>query len=54
VYRLGWARLRGIDVSQVRAAFYYVGSGTTIRPHDLADEAELERLISESMGALNT
>ncbi|WP_411734199.1 ATP-dependent helicase [Paeniglutamicibacter sp.] len=53
VYRLGWARLRGIDVSEVRAAFYYVGSGTTIRPHDLADEAELESLISNSMGALN-
>ncbi|MBV1779591.1 ATP-dependent helicase [Paeniglutamicibacter sp. ABSL32-1] len=53
VYRLGWARLRGIDVSEVRAAFYYVGSGTTIRPHDLADEAELESLIGNSMGALN-
>ena len=53
VYRLGWARLRGIDVSKVRAAFYYVGSGTTIRPHDLADEADLEKLISESMGTLN-
>ncbi len=53
VYRLGWARLRGIDVSEVRAAFYYVGSGTTIRPHDLADEADLERLISASMSTLN-
>lgn len=53
VYRLGWARLRGIEVSEVRAAFYYVGTGTTIRPHDLADEAELEILISESMDALN-
>lgn len=52
VYRLGWARLRGIDVSQVRAAFYYVGSGTTIRPHDLADEAELEELITASMAQL--
>lgn len=53
VYRLGWARLLGIEVEQVRAAFYYVGSGITIRPHDLAEEAELEALISESMGALN-
>lgn len=52
VYRLGWARLRGIDVSQVRAAFYYVGSGITIRPHDLAAEAELEALITESMAEL--
>ena len=53
VYRLGWARLLGIDVEQVRAAFYYVGSGITIRPHDLAEEAELEALISESIGTLN-
>ena len=54
VYRLGWARLLGIDVEQVRAAFYYVGSGITIRPHDLAEEAELEALITESLGTLNT
>lgn len=53
VYRLGWARLLGIDVGRVRAAFYYVGSGITIRPHDLAEEAELEALITESMSQLN-
>lgn len=53
VYRLGWARLLGIEVSQVRAAFYYVGSGITIRPHDLAEEAELEALITDSMSQLN-
>ncbi|MFF5791429.1 ATP-dependent helicase [Paeniglutamicibacter sp. NPDC012692] len=53
VYRLGWARLLGIDVEQVRAAFYYVGSGITIRPHDLAEEAELVALITESIGTLN-
>lgn len=53
VYRLGWARLLGVDVAQVRAAFYYVGSGITIRPHDLAEETELEALITESMSQLN-
>ncbi|MEE1620352.1 ATP-dependent DNA helicase [Zafaria sp. J156] len=52
VYRLGWARLHGIDVEQVGAAFYYVGDGTTIRPHDLAGEEELERLITTALDAV--
>ncbi|MGJ9402286.1 ATP-dependent helicase [Arthrobacter sp. KK5.5] len=50
VYRLGWARLQNIDVEQVQAAFYYVGEGRTVRPHDLADEAALVRLISDAFG----
>ncbi|WP_376973161.1 UvrD-helicase domain-containing protein [Arthrobacter sp.] len=49
VYRLGWARLHGIDPSAVKAAFYYVGEGRTIRPHDLAGEAELVRLITAAL-----
>ncbi|GAA4370313.1 ATP-dependent helicase [Paeniglutamicibacter cryotolerans] len=52
VYRLGWARLKGIDVQDVKAAFYYVAQGKTIRPHDLADEADLEELVRTSMGQL--
>lgn len=50
VYRLGWARLQGIGVERVQAAFYYVGEGRTIRPHDLADEAALVRLITDALG----
>ncbi|WP_417216376.1 UvrD-helicase domain-containing protein [Arthrobacter sp.] len=48
VYRLGWARLQSIPVDTVEAAFYYVGQGTTIRPDRLADEAELEALVTGS------
>ncbi|GAA3671084.1 ATP-dependent DNA helicase AdnB [Arthrobacter ginkgonis] len=50
VYRLAWSRLRGVPLDQVKAAFYYVGQGRTVRPHDLAEEAELERLVAASLG----
>lgn len=46
VYRLAWARARGLDPDRVGAAFYYVGSGRTVRPAALADEAELTRLLT--------
>jgi DNA helicase-2/ATP-dependent DNA helicase PcrA len=46
VYRLGWSRLHGIDVEKIDAAFYYVKTGKTVRPHSLADEAELEEMIT--------
>ncbi len=45
-YRLAWARARGIDPGRVGAAFYYVGSGQTVRPAALAAEEELARLLS--------
>lgn len=44
-YRLAWARLKGVEVNQVKAAFYYVAADTIIRPHDLAGEAELEEIV---------
>ncbi|WP_149955338.1 ATP-dependent helicase [Zafaria cholistanensis] len=50
VYRLAWSRLRGVPLDRVKAAFYYVGQGRTVRPHDLAGEAELERLVAASLG----
>ncbi|MDQ1295423.1 MAG: ATP-dependent helicase UvrD/PcrA, partial [Actinomycetota bacterium] len=37
VYRLAWARLRGIPVSEVTAAFFYAATGRTVRPVDLLD-----------------
>jgi DNA helicase-2/ATP-dependent DNA helicase PcrA len=46
IYRLAWARLKGAPLDSVRAAFYYVGQDKLIRPHDLAGEAGLERLVS--------
>ncbi|WP_434613723.1 ATP-dependent helicase [Arthrobacter sp. A5] len=51
VYRLAWARLKGVPVQDVRAAFYYVGQDKLIRPHDLAGEAELERIVSSAYTA---
>jgi DNA helicase-2/ATP-dependent DNA helicase PcrA len=45
VYRLAWSRLKDVPLAEVRAAFYYVGSDRLVRPHDLAGEDELERII---------
>jgi len=43
-YRLAFARLRGLQLDQVDAAFYYAGTGETVFP-DLPDEAELATLL---------
>jgi DNA helicase-2/ATP-dependent DNA helicase PcrA len=48
VYRLAWARLQGVPVDQVDAAFFYAATGRTVRPVDLLDEAGLESLIREA------
>ncbi|MGO4453117.1 ATP-dependent helicase [Arthrobacter sp. RAF14] len=50
VYRLAWSRLRGVPLETVRAAFYYVADGQEIRPHDLADARELEKIVSDALG----
>jgi DNA helicase II / ATP-dependent DNA helicase PcrA len=44
-YRLAWAALAGVQVGDVRAAFYYVSDDVTVRPADLLDEAGLAELI---------
>jgi DNA helicase-2/ATP-dependent DNA helicase PcrA len=44
-YRLAWAKLAGVPVTSVRAAFYYVAHDKTVRPADLLDEAGLTALI---------
>jgi DNA helicase-2/ATP-dependent DNA helicase PcrA len=44
-YRLAWAKLAGVPVSAVRAAFYYVADDRTVRPADLLDETGLTALI---------
>jgi DNA helicase-2/ATP-dependent DNA helicase PcrA len=46
-YRLAWAALAGVPVSDVRAAFYYVAHDQTVRPSDLLDEAGLAALIEQ-------
>ncbi|HEY1918884.1 MAG TPA: ATP-dependent DNA helicase [Streptosporangiaceae bacterium] len=44
-YRLAWAALAEVPVSQVRAAFYYVRHDMTVSPADLLDAAGLTALI---------
>ncbi|RJQ69109.1 ATP-dependent helicase [Pseudonocardiaceae bacterium YIM PH 21723] len=44
-YRLAWAALCDEPLDRVRAAFHYVGSGTTLRPADLLDHAGLVKLL---------
>ncbi|MGD0243751.1 MAG: ATP-dependent DNA helicase [Streptosporangiaceae bacterium] len=46
-YRLAWAALKGVPVSEVRAAFYYVAHDQTVRPADLLDEPGLAALIDQ-------
>ena len=46
-YRLAWAKLAGVPVAAVRAAFYYVAHDQTVRPADLLDEAGLTALIEQ-------
>jgi DNA helicase-2/ATP-dependent DNA helicase PcrA len=45
VYRLAWARVAGVPVESVGAAFYYVATGQVVRPDDLPDAAELAALL---------
>jgi DNA helicase II / ATP-dependent DNA helicase PcrA len=50
-YRLAWAALAGVPLSEVRAAFYYVRDNVTIRPADLPDSAGLAHLIDSVASA---
>ncbi|HZX99745.1 MAG TPA: ATP-dependent DNA helicase [Dermatophilaceae bacterium] len=43
-YRLAFARLRGLPLGQVDAAFYYAGTGETVFP-DLPDDEQLATLL---------
>ncbi len=45
IYRLAWAELQGVAPEQVRAAFYYVRSGSLVEPARLESREELERLL---------
>ena len=50
VYRLAWARLKGVPLEQVRAAFYYVADDQVVRPHDLGSAERLERIVATALG----
>lgn len=45
-YRLAWAMIKGVDPSQVSAAFHYVRANLTVRPADLKSNEELTALIA--------
>lgn len=46
VYRLAWAALTGCPASQVRAAFHYVRTGTTVVADELPESDELAALLN--------
>jgi DNA helicase II / ATP-dependent DNA helicase PcrA len=50
-YRLAWARLKGVAVDEVRAAFFYVADNQVVRPHDLGSAEELEQIVAAALGA---
>ncbi|ABD13149.1 DNA/RNA helicase, superfamily I [Frankia casuarinae] len=50
IYRLAWARLRGVDPSAVDAAFLYVRTGAVVRPPTLSEEELADLLASPSTG----
>ncbi|MDQ0619614.1 ATP-dependent helicase [Arthrobacter globiformis] len=49
VYRLAWARLKGVPLEEVRAAFFYVADNHVVRPHDLASGTELEGIVAAAL-----
>ena len=50
VYRLAWARLKGVPLEDVRAAFYYVADNQVVRPHDLGSAEKLEEIVAAALG----
>jgi DNA helicase-2/ATP-dependent DNA helicase PcrA len=49
VYRLAWARLKGVPLDSVRAAFYYVGENQVVRPHVLGRAELLEGVVTAAL-----
>ncbi|WP_370288695.1 ATP-dependent DNA helicase [Nocardioides sp.] len=45
IYRLAWAELTGVPLQQVRAAFYYVRSGSLVEPEGLLDRPGIEGML---------
>jgi len=45
IYRLAWAKLEGVPIEAVTAAFHYVPTGVTDRRDSLLSEAELNALL---------
>jgi DNA helicase-2/ATP-dependent DNA helicase PcrA len=45
MYRLAYAKLHGIELSKIRAGFYYVASGEMIYRDELSEEEEIAAII---------
>jgi DNA helicase-2/ATP-dependent DNA helicase PcrA len=50
LYRLAYARWRGIDIDRVDACFYFVSDDRVVRPERLFSEDELEELTRQTLG----
>ena len=46
MYRLAYAKLNNLDVKDIGAAFYYVGSDSTVAVADMLSERELIEIIT--------
>lgn len=52
-YRLAWAEMTSVPVSEVDAVFYDLQRGEVVRPPSLADRAGLEAVVQAGMGNLH-
>jgi DNA helicase-2/ATP-dependent DNA helicase PcrA len=52
-YRLAWAELHGLDVSDVDAVFYDLHAARVVRPSGLPDRAGLEALLDRVPGSVS-
>ncbi len=51
IYRLAWAKIAGVPVGQVAAAFYHVPTALRVPLTDPPSEAELAEVLAESISA---
>jgi DNA helicase-2/ATP-dependent DNA helicase PcrA len=52
-YRLAWAELHGLAVSDVDAVFYDLHTAEVVRPSGLPDRAGLEALLARAPGSVS-
>jgi DNA helicase-2/ATP-dependent DNA helicase PcrA len=45
IYRVAWAELMGVPLTEVRAVFHYVRSGETAEPEHLPDRQALQQIL---------
>lgn len=53
IYRLAWARARGLQPDRVRAVFHHVGANTTVAEDPLLTEDEVATILSGSQDGLS-